>query len=289
MASTNKTTVFELSQFIGTDKPSWLGDYNSDMSKIDHALDHATTDAEDAVRIAEGAALAVAGKQDALIFDDAPVYGSNNPVKSGGIYNAITNIHVNVDSYPTEGSTDAVSSGGVFTALSTKQDTLTFDEAPTANSTNPVTSGGVYAAINGGGSVTWNNVSGSGTPKFRASRVGDVIVCTTRDVALSATTSWTLATDNTFPSVQKKFYCSGNPFNLPVNTTFPLTQSAMLNVVGGMGMVKMTDTSGNFKQTIYARLIYVASENRTYFYLQTNNPPSATALSTEDSTFNLAI
>lgn len=35
MASTNKTTNYELSQFLGTDKPAWLGDYNSDMAKID--------------------------------------------------------------------------------------------------------------------------------------------------------------------------------------------------------------------------------------------------------------
>ena len=35
MASTNKTTNYELSQFIGTDKPAWLSDYNQDMSKID--------------------------------------------------------------------------------------------------------------------------------------------------------------------------------------------------------------------------------------------------------------
>lgn len=38
MASTNKTTNYELSQFLGADKPSWLGDYNSDMSKIDAAV-----------------------------------------------------------------------------------------------------------------------------------------------------------------------------------------------------------------------------------------------------------
>lgn len=35
MASTNKTTNYELSQFVGTDKPAWLGDYNTDMGKID--------------------------------------------------------------------------------------------------------------------------------------------------------------------------------------------------------------------------------------------------------------
>lgn len=35
MSSTNKTTNYDLSQFIGTDKPAWLTDYNADMSKID--------------------------------------------------------------------------------------------------------------------------------------------------------------------------------------------------------------------------------------------------------------
>ena len=35
MASTNKTTTLDLSQFVGTDKPDWLTDYNGDMEKID--------------------------------------------------------------------------------------------------------------------------------------------------------------------------------------------------------------------------------------------------------------
>lgn len=38
MPATNKTTNYELSQFVGTDRPTWLGDYNSDMSKIDKQL-----------------------------------------------------------------------------------------------------------------------------------------------------------------------------------------------------------------------------------------------------------
>ena len=35
MASTNKTTNYELSQYVGTDKPTYLSDYNGDMYKID--------------------------------------------------------------------------------------------------------------------------------------------------------------------------------------------------------------------------------------------------------------
>ena len=38
MTATNKTTNYELSQFVGTDRPTWLGDYNGDMSKIDRQL-----------------------------------------------------------------------------------------------------------------------------------------------------------------------------------------------------------------------------------------------------------
>lgn len=38
MSSTNKTTNYNLSQFVGTDVPSYLGDYNGDMSKIDKAI-----------------------------------------------------------------------------------------------------------------------------------------------------------------------------------------------------------------------------------------------------------
>lgn len=38
MASTNKTTNYELSQYVGTDKPTYLGDYNGDMLKIDTAI-----------------------------------------------------------------------------------------------------------------------------------------------------------------------------------------------------------------------------------------------------------
>nr|DAM85528.1 MAG TPA: major outer membrane lipoprotein [Bacteriophage sp.] len=52
MSSTNKTTYYELSQYIGTDKPTYLGDYNSDMSKIDAGIhgadDKATTASQNA-------------------------------------------------------------------------------------------------------------------------------------------------------------------------------------------------------------------------------------------------
>lgn len=38
MTATNHTGNYSLSQFVGTDRPTWLGDYNGDMTKIDAQL-----------------------------------------------------------------------------------------------------------------------------------------------------------------------------------------------------------------------------------------------------------
>ena len=38
MTATNHTDNYNLSQFVGTDHPTWLGDYNGDMEKIDAQL-----------------------------------------------------------------------------------------------------------------------------------------------------------------------------------------------------------------------------------------------------------
>lgn len=38
MTATKHTENYNLSQFVGTDRPTWLGDYNGDMTKIDAQL-----------------------------------------------------------------------------------------------------------------------------------------------------------------------------------------------------------------------------------------------------------
>ena len=38
MTATNHTENYNLSQFAGTDRPTWIGDYNGDMVKIDTQL-----------------------------------------------------------------------------------------------------------------------------------------------------------------------------------------------------------------------------------------------------------
>lgn len=61
MSSTNKTTNYNLSQYIGTDKPTYLGDYNGDMLKIDTQMKANADSASNATSTA-GAAQAVADK-----------------------------------------------------------------------------------------------------------------------------------------------------------------------------------------------------------------------------------
>lgn len=56
MSSTNKTNYYKLSQYVGTDKPTYLGDYNADMSKIDagiHAVQETATTANQTAGSAE--------------------------------------------------------------------------------------------------------------------------------------------------------------------------------------------------------------------------------------------
>lgn len=55
MSSTNKTTHYELPQWIGTDKPTFLGDLNGAFLDIDTNLFNANSNAENAVNTANQA------------------------------------------------------------------------------------------------------------------------------------------------------------------------------------------------------------------------------------------
>lgn len=75
MSSTNKTSYYDLSQYIGTDKPTYLGDYNSDMSKIDAGIhgvdDKATTASQNA-----GSAIARVGEVEKTVKEHTTAIGT---------------------------------------------------------------------------------------------------------------------------------------------------------------------------------------------------------------------
>jgi len=63
MSSTNKTAHYELSQYVGSDKPTYLSDYNGDMLKIDTGINAAKTTADSAATAADSAATAASTAQ----------------------------------------------------------------------------------------------------------------------------------------------------------------------------------------------------------------------------------
>lgn len=82
MASTNKTTNYELSQFLGSDKPAWLSDYNSDMSKIDTGLKNAADAATAAGGEATSAATAIGTLTNLTTEDKTSAVAAINEVDS---------------------------------------------------------------------------------------------------------------------------------------------------------------------------------------------------------------
>ena len=84
-----------------------------------------------------------------LSVDSKVIPNSANPVSGGAVNTALAGKQdaLTFDQTPTDGSTNPVESNGIYDALALKQDTLNFDSTPTDGSANPVTSHGIYAAI----------------------------------------------------------------------------------------------------------------------------------------------
>lgn len=61
MTATNHTENYNLSQFVGTDRPTWLKDYNGDMARIDSQLKQ---NADDIASAAAGGLTTVAHTAD---------------------------------------------------------------------------------------------------------------------------------------------------------------------------------------------------------------------------------
>lgn len=81
MSSTNKTTYYNLSQYIGSDKPTYLSDYNSDMSKIDagiHNVQETATTANQTAGSAEAKVTALTPTVEAMQNDMTGVKASVN-------------------------------------------------------------------------------------------------------------------------------------------------------------------------------------------------------------------
>ena len=80
MGATNSTLHYQLSQFISTDKPAWLQDYNGDMQKIDAGINGALTAADSAQNSADSAASGVSTLSDSVSALSTTVSGHTSDI-----------------------------------------------------------------------------------------------------------------------------------------------------------------------------------------------------------------
>ena len=122
MPSTNKTNPYELSQFIGSDIPSWLSDYNSDMLKINNAIQQAKTSADDAMSSAGSASSdvtalsqTVSGLSESLNSTNQNVTKNTSDISS--INSSVSNINQNIDSLNGKVNANSESIGNLTTQV----------------------------------------------------------------------------------------------------------------------------------------------------------------------------
>lgn len=90
MASTNKTTHYDLPQWIGTDKPTFLGDLNGAFATIDTKLYTAVTNAENANNNASSAAGAVSNMQNDV--NNLKTWQTTASSAISGLQNSVTGL-----------------------------------------------------------------------------------------------------------------------------------------------------------------------------------------------------
>ena len=95
MASTNKTTHYDLPQWIGTDKPTFLGDLNGAFSTIDTQLYTAVTNAKNANDSASSAAGAVSNMQNDV--NNLKTWQTTASSAISGLQNSVTGLTPNIE------------------------------------------------------------------------------------------------------------------------------------------------------------------------------------------------
>lgn len=82
MTATNHTANYNLSQFEATDRPTWQGDYNKDMAKIDTAI-HGIALSGGLREVTVSAPLSGKGTSSSPIAIDLSGYATKSALTSG--------------------------------------------------------------------------------------------------------------------------------------------------------------------------------------------------------------
>ena len=149
MAHTNSTPNYNLPQFVGTDKPTWLGDVNGAMLAIDTAVATVSAKADASDAKADGA-VTTANSAASTASDAAPLANTANT-------NATSALTTAGNAATAASAAQSTADGAVTTAnaASTKADTVAADVGDLEDLTTTVKTD-LVAAI--------NEVNGKATP-----------------------------------------------------------------------------------------------------------------------------
>ena len=148
MSHTNSTSHYSLPQFVGTDIPTWLGDFNSAMTAIDSGINAAATSASGAATTAEQALEAA---------NRCPF-----PIGYGGFFQTDPTTIYSGTTWAQKKDVFILAAGDTFAAESTggeAQHKLTVDEMPTHKHSSGSYQNG-YSSNNSdeGAYCTWVNI-----------------------------------------------------------------------------------------------------------------------------------
>lgn len=129
MSSTNKTTHYELSQYVGSDKPTYLSDYNGDMLKIDTGINAAKTTADTASTAATTAQTTAETAQttaNTAVTNAATAQSgvNTNAASIGTLANLTTSDKTSLVNAVNEVKGNATTNAGAITSLQTQIDEL---------------------------------------------------------------------------------------------------------------------------------------------------------------------
>ena len=230
MSSTNKTTNYELSQFIGTDKPAWLTDYNQDMAKIDAGID-----------AAQDTATGANGKADA----NTTKIGDLSYLSTTAKNNLVAAVN-EVDSNAETAQNTANSANSTASSALSKANTL-------ESSLNlSIITDNLSATVNAG-SITYNNLKSA---RNADNSIGKLYGKIAVNLANTSATSITITIPNAFDTVPASFSLNGLAFRQLTKNAgwqgFDLN-SYTINTNGSVTM-----TVNVFSDTTMLELLFVA-------------------------------
>ena len=154
MASTNKTSNYDLSQYIGSDKPTYLGDYNTDMQKIDAQM---KTNADNVATAISSASTATSTANSANTTAQSALSTAETANTTAGQANTTaTNAQTTANSALSTATTAQTTANNTATELNAFENEFNFthfDNITMSSSNGTITNQSIKCASNEEGSI----------------------------------------------------------------------------------------------------------------------------------------